>query len=174
MRHHNRTLAEDAETFAEWSHGNAGQLRKYTGEPYIVHPREVAALVRSVPHDEAMVAAAFLHDVVEDTPVSIERIRDIFGDDVASLVDQLTDVSKPSDGNRKARKEIDRQHTAKASARAKTIKLADLISNTESITAHDHEFAKVYLREKRALLEVLKEGDAVLYLIAAAKCGANV
>ena len=86
-------------------------------------------IVQTVEHDEAMLAAALLHDVVEDTPVTIEEIQEIFGADVASLVDDLTDVSKPEDGNRKFRKALDREHSAQSSARAQTVKLADLISN---------------------------------------------
>ena len=67
---------------------------------------------------------------------------------MAELVDDLTDVSKPQDGNRATRKELDRQHTAKASPDAKTIKLADLISNSRSIMKDDPNFAKVYMKEK--------------------------
>jgi hypothetical protein len=83
-----------------------------------------------------------------------------------SLLPALTDVSRSADGNRKARKALDRAHTAKASPAAKTIKLADLIDNTKSIVEHDPEFARVYLAEKAALLEVLKEGDQVLWAMA--------
>ena len=82
------------------------------------------------------------------------------------LVRDLTDVSKPEDGNRAVRKEIDRQHTAQASPQAKTIKLADLISNTVSIVEHDPKFARIYLKEKALLLEVLTEGDPTLYAMA--------
>ncbi len=78
------------------------------------------------------------------------------------LVMELTDVSKPSDGNRSARKEIDRKHLAGISPRAKTVKLADLIDNTRDITSHDLHFARVYLKEMTALLEVLTEGDSRL------------
>ena len=67
-----------------------------------------------------MLAAALLHDTVEDTGTPLKDIEAEFGPDVASLVEQLTDVSKPEDGDRKTRKEIDRQHIAKASVRAKT------------------------------------------------------
>lgn len=73
------------------------------------------------------------------------------------MVDMLTDVSRPEDGNRAARKKLDREHLAKATPEVKTIKLADLIHNTESIVAHDPKFAEVYLEEKRALLSVLKD-----------------
>ena len=153
-------LVDRALKFATIAH--ADQKRKYTGKPYIVHPIEVMQIVSTVEHDEAMLAAALLHDVVEDTDIDLDTIRDVFGDDVASLVDDLTDVSKPEDGNRKVRKALDREHSAQASARAQTIKLADLISNSSDILENDPKFAKVYLAEKELLLEVLTEGDASL------------
>ena len=164
-------LEERALAFASEAHGSINQRRKYTGEPYIVHPIAVAEIVRSVPHTEAMIAAALLHDVVEDTPVTIEDIRSAFGEEIAELVGWLTDVSKPSDGNRRKRKHLDLLHTAKAPAAAKTIKLADLIDNTRSISAHDPSFWPVYRREKEALLQVLKEGDALLWQRAAEHTG---
>lgn len=93
-----KTLIEKADTFAERAH--AGQVRKYTGIPYITHPRAVAALVQTVPHDDEMIAAALLHDVVEDCGVDFETIRIHFNSRVADIVRDLTEVSKPSDGNR--------------------------------------------------------------------------
>ncbi len=146
-----------AATFAAEAHAAVAQVRKYTGEPYIVHPEAVAALVAEAGGDDAMVAAAWLHDVVEDTEVSLATLRDLFGDDVADLVFWLTDVSRPEDGNRAVRKEKDRSHNAQAPARAKAVKLADLIDNTASILAHDPDFATVYLREKAVLLDVLSD-----------------
>ena len=140
-----------------------GQVRKDTGEPYIAHPIEVMGLVKQVVDDPEMQAAALLHDVVEDTPVSIKEIKDEFGPRVAALVSDLTDVSKPEDGSRAVRKELDRQHSAQASPEAQTIKLADLISNSKSIMEHDPKFAKVYMREKTALLEVLVQGHPTLH-----------
>lgn len=158
---------ESAKVFCLASHASVGQLRKYTGEPYHLHPFEVADTVADTEYcTEEMIVAALLHDVVEDTQVSLDVIARQFGLVVAAYVEQLTDVSKPEDGNRAARKAIDLAHTAKASPQAKTIKLADLISNSRSIVERDPEFAKVYLAEKRALLEVLKEGDPTLYRIA--------
>lgn len=160
----NWSIAEEkAYQFAKARHEAVGQLRDYTGEPYINHPVEVAGIVRSVPHDEAMVLAALLHDTVEDTETTIDEIHTEFGSDVADLVGWLTDVSKSSDGNRALRKAIDREHTSQAPARAKTIKLADLISNSRSILEHDPAFAEVYLQEKALLLEVLRDGDPVLW-----------
>ena len=136
-----------------------GQTRKYTGEPYIVHPLEVSDIVSTVEHTEEMLMAAVLHDTVEDTDTTIEDIDREFGPVVAQLVDELTDVSKPEDGNRATRKGIDREHSSQASAQGQTIKVADLISNTSSITEHDPDFAKVYMKEKALLLQVLDLAD---------------
>ena len=153
---------ERARVFATAAHAAVKQVRKYTFEPYIVHPTEVASIVASVPHTNEMLAAAWLHDTVEDTGVSIVDIQVEFGNEVASLVGWLTDVSTPEQGNRAVRKAIDREHTAMAPAAAQTVKLADLIANSRSILAHDPAFAKIYLEEKRILLEVLTRGDATL------------
>ena len=155
-------MVERARVFATAAHAAVKQVRKYTFEPYIVHPTEVANIVASRPHDPEMVAAAWLHDTVEDTGVSIVDIQVEFGNEVASLVSWLTDVSKPEDGNRAVRKARDREHIAMAPAAAQTVKLADLIANSRSIMAHDPAFAKTYLAEKRMLLEVLTRGDATL------------
>jgi len=164
-------MVERARVFATAAHAAVGQVRKYTFEPYIVHPAEVASIVRSVPHTDEMVAAAWLHDTVEDTGVTIEVIRAEFGTGVAELVGWLTDVSRPEHGNRAHRKALDRAHSAMAPAEAQTVKLADLIANTRSIMAHDEAFAKTYLEEKRLLLEVMTKGDATLMAIARKNIG---
>jgi (p)ppGpp synthase/HD superfamily hydrolase len=111
-----------------------------------------------------MIAAAWLHDTVEDTGVTIEVIRAEFGAEVAELVGWLTDVSRPEHGNRAHRKALDRAHSAMAPAEAQTVKLADLIANTRSIVAHDKAFAKTYLEEKRLLLAVMTKGDPTLMM----------
>lgn len=155
-------LVEKVLLFATLKH--KGQVRKYTFEPYINHPIEVMQIVQSVEPDYvAMHCAALLHDVQEDCGVTNEEIASEFGSWIAALVDDLSDVSKPEDGNRKVRKEIDRLHTAQSYSEAKTIKLADLISNSKSLLEHDKDFAKVYIKEKELLLEVLTEGDPTLY-----------
>lgn len=160
------TLIQRASEFAAHAHGSIDHRRKYTGEPYIVHPAEVAELVASVGGTEEMIAAAWLHDVVEDTGTTINTIFTLFGPTVAQYVEGLTDVSKPEDGNRKIRKQKDLEHTAQQDPDVKTIKLADLISNSRSILLSDHPearaFAKLYAKEKAQLLEVLTEGDQTL------------
>jgi (p)ppGpp synthase/HD superfamily hydrolase len=153
--------------FAARAH--AGQVRKYTGEPCINHPIEVANIVASVPHDEAMLAAAFLHDVVEDCGVTNAEVAMRFGSDVAELVHWLTGAALPADGNRAVRKAIDRAHIAAAPPRAKTVKLADILSNIGSIVARDPGFAQVYMAEKARLLPFLTEGDVGLLADAQAR-----
>lgn len=159
-------VVEKARIFATAAHAAVKQTRKYTNEPYINHPIEVAAIITNTPitdWDFNMIAAALLHDVVEDTGVTIQLIQKEFGEDIADLVGWLTDVSTPEDGNRAQRKRIDLEHTAASPARAQTIKLADLISNTQSIVRYDPNFAEVYLKEKQALLKVLTKGDPTLW-----------
>ena len=158
-----QNLEERALAFATMKHGEIDHRRKYTNEPYIEHPKAVAEIVRTVSHTEEMIAAALLHDTVEDTNTTLHEINEEFGAVVAELVEMLTDVSKPEDGSRKVRKRLDRQHTARATPEAKTIKLADLIHNSQSILEHDPEFAKVYMAEKQLLLDVLKAGNQELW-----------
>ena len=154
-------LYEEARNFADQAH--AGQVRKYTGAPYITHPIVVAGTIASITDDIEMIAAAVLHDVVEDCEVSLPEIENRFGHRVSQFVSEVTDVSTLEDGNRAARKALDRQHLAQASAEGKTIKLADLIDNSPQIIQYDSKFAKVYLKENAALLKVLTEGDSRLF-----------
>ncbi len=155
-------LIEKAKTFATREHQRINHVRKYSKKPYQTHLEAVARLVATITDDEEVIAAAWLHDTVEDTPATLGDIESAFGVSVAELVEELTDISKPSDGNRATRKEIDRQHLAQASRRAKIIKLADLIHNCADIVQHDEKFAVVFLSEMRALLDVLKNADETL------------
>lgn len=145
--------------FATEAHQRIDHRRKYSNQPYAVHLERVAKTVASVTDDEEMIAAAWLHDVVEDTPATLDDIERNFGSSIAILVRELTDVSKPGDGNRAVRKTIDREHLAQSSDRAQTVKLADLIDNCTDITKHDATFARVFLDEMKALLGVLIKGD---------------
>jgi (p)ppGpp synthase/HD superfamily hydrolase len=152
-------LEKRAAIFAKRWHG--AQLRKYTLTPYWVHPAAVVQIVKTVPHTEAMLAAAWLHDILEDTPVTEATLRAEFGDAIADYVVALSD---PKGGNREARKAASRAKLLAAPAAVKTIKLADLIDNTKSIVARDPKFAVVYLREKRLLLDgPLRDGHPLLW-----------
>lgn len=161
-------MIDEAIAFAAIAH--AEQKRKYDNLPYIVHPIEVMTILSTYavdPVTEEMLVAAVLHDVVEDTPVGLSTIQRRFGDVVAKLVEELTDVYvDPSQGNRKQRKEKERRRLATVSRQAQSIKYADLISNTRSIVKHDKSFAVVYVREKDRLLDVMVNGDPALFLFA--------
>ena len=154
---------EDAKKFATWAHSGIDQRRKYTNEPYIVHPIAVSKIVASVPHTTDMIVAALLHDVVEDTGVTLDEIRELFGNTVADLVEMLTDVATICDGNRATRCKINNLHTETASNKAKTIKLADCIHNCLDIQRQDEKFAITYFEEKRNLLPYLVGGDPILW-----------
>lgn len=156
-------MEEEALKFATKAHG--AQTRKYSEEPYIEHPKRVAKIVRTATHTPEMICAAYLHDVVEDTAVEIEEIREKFGAKVAQLVAELTDefmkVKYPH-LNRKARKQKEVERQANISPQAKTIKLADVIDNTSDIVRNDPGFARKYLHEMEALTRVLVGGDKEL------------
>ena len=155
-------IVQDAQHFATQAHKRIDQRRKYTNQPYEAHLKAVADIVKSVTDDPEMIAAAWMHDTLEDTPATYEDIETRFGRQLADLVCELTDISRPSDGNRAVRKAIDRRHLAQASNRAKTIKLADLIDNCSDIVKHDPKFAKVFVTEVSVLIEVLEGGDPQL------------
>ena len=157
------TLSEKARLFALAAFAATGQRRKYTGESYFVHAAAVAALVARVTQEEAALAAAWLHDIVEDTAITLGMIEREFDAEVAALVGMLTNASRSEDGSRPQRKAIDRAHLAGASARAKTIKLADMLDNLSTVVERDLEFARIYLPEKALMLDELRGGDAGLW-----------
>src|SRR5690606_8203779 len=157
-------MEEEALNFAKQAHMD--QQRKYNKEPYIEHPKRVAEIVRTVSHSQEMICAAYLHDVVEDTWVTIEEIDKRFGKKVAQLVNELTDEyikANYQQMNRRRRKEKEVERQAKMSAEAKTVKLADVIDNTRDIVKNDPGFAKKYVREMEALTNALQGGDNILY-----------
>ena len=151
------SVTDRALTFATAAHAAVGQKRKYDGEDYIVHPIRVADIVRTYGGSDDQIAAAYLHDVVEDTQVDIDTIRDMFGDTIAELVSDLTDVSCSYDGNRATRKSIDMEHTLCSSVDAQFVKLADILDNSQDIRQADPSFWKVYQKEMLALLDGMTE-----------------
>lgn len=159
----NHPLVIKARDFASDAHGRHGQIRRYTNEAYIVHPQAVVETVSGVLEEPEALAAAWLHDVVEDTDVELSEIELHFGEQVALLVDQLTTGPHPPSMSRAQRKQKDRQQLGAACQIAKTIKLADIIDNTHTIADRDPEFAALYLPEKKSMLEVLMTGDPGLY-----------
>lgn len=156
-------MENDALEFATKAHGP--QKRKYSDEMYIEHPKRVADLLRNVPHTEEMICAAYLHDVVEDTPVGIKEIEEKFGAKVAALVEELTDEyvkERYPQFNRRRRKEREVRRLAEISSEGKTIKLADIIDNTPDIVRNDPAFGRKYVKEMEAMVAVMDGGDQML------------
>lgn len=130
--------------------------RKYTGNPYTDHLAEVVGIVSSVDTTPDHLAVAWLHDTIEDVEVTFDMLQEKFGGEVATGVLWLSDLEE---GNRAERKRLSRIRLSDAPDWVQNIKVADMISNTSSIVQHDPNFAKVYLEEKRLLLEVLTKAD---------------
>lgn len=153
--------------FAKAAH--EGQLRKYTGGPYVAHPIRVASMVMA--RDDAyegMIIAALLHDVPEDTNYSLASIEAIFGSQVAFLVDELTNKTKGSHLSRGERKKMDRDRLADVSHEAKIIKLLDRLDNLREMMGADDQFKQKYAEESRLLMKVIGYTDpAVAALVRA-------
>lgn len=154
------------------AHGS--QLRKFSDERYIVHPVRVMETCRQYSNDPAVLSAALLHDVLEDTPVSADEIRSFLltilpsstVDDTMKLVIELTDVYTRENYprlNRRRRKENEFKRLGTTSAAAHTIKYADIIDNTIDIVKHDPDFARIFLQEASTLLDMITNGNRTLY-----------
>lgn len=153
-----RSLISRAANFAAYHHD--GQIRKHVGENYINHPMRVAETVEATNLDEEVVAAAWLHDVVEDCGVNNNTITELFGGRVSRLVYAMTDEpAVPGGPNRARRKEITRQRFLMLQGQdaidAHTIKVADCLDNAPSIREYDPEFWKVFKEEVSQLAGVL-------------------
>lgn len=162
-----RYLVDKAGAFAHAAHGAIRQKRKYTGDDYIVHPAAVASLCATYTDSPIIIAAAWLHDVIEDCNITFGLLQHHFGSDVARIVLECSDMQTAADGNRETRKARALAYACDISPEAKTVKLADLIDNTVDITRHDPKFAKVYMPEKRRLLHALAGGQTDLWVRAA-------
>ena len=128
------TLLDKAIRFATEAH--SGTERRGTGYPYIVHPLEAVAIVASITPDQELLAAAALHDTVEDTDVTVETIRKEFGERIASLVAEESDtftegVSEEDSWHDRKQAAINR--LAAASRDAKIVALGDKLSNARAI-----------------------------------------
>jgi (p)ppGpp synthase/HD superfamily hydrolase len=158
---------EEAKRWALTAHRSIKHLRPHSDEPYEVHLEEVVELVESVPgHTARMVAGAWLHDVIDDIPdVTVQMVAVEFGWAVATLVDALSD-HETGQGNRKQRKAAERARIAQADWETQTVRVADIISNVRTIAQRNPKFARVYVLEKEALLDVLTKADPTLLALA--------
>lgn len=169
-------LIARAQEFAHDAHDSIRQTRKYAPfPPYHVHTDEVASIVATVTNDEDSIIAANLHDVLEDvTPknpfYNFNLIQDLFGRRAAQFVLDLTDLYTKEaypQWNRRLRKQKERERLGLTAPESQTVKLADLISNTQDIVINDPGFAVTYLKEKQQLLPHLTSGDKTLWARAA-------
>ena len=128
------TFLDKAIIFAVKAH--AGTERRGKGFPYIVHPMEAMEIVATMTADQELLAAAALHDTVEDTPVTVDDLRKEFGDRVASIVEAESDVhnegeSEHESWHRRKQEAIDR--LTAAPLEAKIVALGDKLSNMRAI-----------------------------------------
>lgn len=159
-------------TFTDQAHGQ--QTRKYTPDRYIVHPVRVMETCRKYTDDISVLAAALLHDVLEDTPVTTGEIRYFLSgllnpqqvDKTTLMVEELTDVYVKKDYpglNRRSRKSKELERLKKISPDSQTIKYADIMDNSVEIATQDTDFALVYLKESRTIMLNLTKGNEELY-----------
>ena len=128
------SLLDRAIIFAVRAH--AGTERRGKGFPYIVHPMEAVEIVATMTRDQELLAAAALHDTVEDTDTTVEQIREEFGDRIALLVASESDtmpegVSEEDSWHARKQSAIDR--LARSSHDAKIVALGDKLSNMRAI-----------------------------------------
>jgi len=156
-----------ASLFAEFAHRK--QSREYNPEPYIVHPRRVAAHAARLGLSDQAIAAAFLHDVLEDTKTKEHELRSSFGGEVTDMVVLLSDLQKPESGSRAQRKGRYRQRlleyletiytTRFANAtndhvydEVITLKALDVIDNARSLAGEAPEFWRVVHKEMQEFM----------------------
>lgn len=168
-----QALVARARDFAIARH--QGQKRKYDEAPYSEHLDAVVGLLERHGHDDpVLLAAAFLHDTIEDTPTKVQDLLAAFDAQVAELVYWLSDMEV---GNRRSRTLMSAWRLGRAPFDAKIIKCADIIDNTRNIGRHDPHFARIFAREKQLVLTAMAEfeGDRLrrvpLYQEAAATAG---
>lgn len=128
------SILDKAIVFAVKAHANTERRGK--GFPYIVHPMEAVEIAATMTSDQELLAAAVLHDTVEDTGVTLEEIRKEFGEKVAKLVEEESDVfmegvSEADSWHARKQAAIDR--LSKASREAKIVALGDKLSNARAI-----------------------------------------
>ena len=132
-----------------------GQIRKFSNLPYFSHPKGVARIIEELTGDEILIIASLLHDIIEDTPATFHDLKELFGSEVALLVEELS--SNKPEGQRKA--EYLKMKMVAMTPRALTIKLADRFHNVKYLEGDNVNisFIKKYYKETREIIVFLKE-----------------
>jgi len=162
---------EQIRNFADEAHGD--QQRKYSTERYIVHPVRVMEICEQYDNRTEVLAAALLHDVLEDTPKTQEELYRFLcevlnkqqADKALRLVIELTDVYTKKaypKWNRDQRKQKETERLSNTSGEAQTIKYADILDNTNEIVTHDRQFAPRFLKECLHILTLADKGNKSL------------
>ena len=159
-------LVVSADAFATQAHAAVGQLQPYTGLPYCEHTRAVAALAAHCFDDPVVVAAAHLHDTMEDAGVTKLDLAARFGVPVAELVDEVSSKATKDMGNRAARVAFVVRRLADISAWGQGIKCCDVAVNMRDIVELAPDCARTYVPEQRLLLPSLVNAHAGLYELA--------
>lgn len=150
-------LVEKATLVAITAHEAVGQKRKFSNEPYWHHPAAVADMVSRYSDDESLIAAGWLHDVVEDTHIDLEHIRSHFNSDCARYVEDVT-KQQPygEDNNRNDLFEIKR--LMGISSKSRLLKLCDIHCNIKDMNADcGFLFISEWLPKKFAMLLAIKQ-----------------
>ena len=161
--------------FADNAHD--GQMRKYSSERYIVHPVRVMKMCRKYTDSLPVLAAAILHDVIEDTHYTENDLSTFLQNylneeqqnHTLQLVIELTDVYVKKNFpalNRLKRKKMELSRLMEITPEAQTIKYADIIDNANEISKNDPDFAKRYLQECYDIISVLTKGNPELRMVA--------
>jgi guanosine-3',5'-bis(diphosphate) 3'-pyrophosphohydrolase len=157
------------------AHWHGTQKRKFTGEPYINHLAAVAKIVKTYTENSLLVAAAFCHDLYEDTPCPEDKLLDALSEAgysanevvrINNMVWELTDEfvkEKYPELNRRRRKSAEAKRLWGISPSAQNIKYADLIDNVTDLARNEPGFAKTYLSEMNQILENMNKGLPKLY-----------
>jgi len=166
-------ILDQVKSFAAFAHGD--QVRKYSGEAYVYHLFRVMNTCYLYHNSLPVLAAALLHDVLEDTTTTEDELRQFLyktmphpedADETLKLVIELTDVYTKQaypQLNRGTRKQKEHERLATISGDAQTIKYADVIDNASNVAENDPQFAPVLLREYADVLERLTGGEPHLY-----------
>lgn len=161
MKFDNNKISKAA-AFCVAAHSAIGQKRLYSGLDYWTHPFAVASILREhFPDDTDLIVAGYLHDVVEDTKITLELVHAEFGFEVGELVYWVTNLSDDAESDNILR-------LSKASVKAQNLKIADIVHNCQDLRAMNPQYADKYFAKKRNVLSHFRQDEVNAALMARA------